>query len=61
MLSLDEIGLKAEAMERLAAGVDHAGAAACRAVAMQWRLLEVQTAFLNALQPVARRRRYLRS
>lgn len=53
MLSIPDIRLKAEAMERLAAGVDDASAAAYREMAMQWRLLEVQAVFMEAIRPPA--------
>lgn len=53
MLNLPDIRLKAEAMDRLAAEADAASAAAYREMAMQWRLLEVQAVFMEAIHPPA--------
>lgn len=50
MLTIDEIHDKAEAMERLAATVSEADAAAYRHVAMQWRLLEIQAVYVDAMR-----------
>lgn len=49
MLTLDEIRLKAEAMERRAAEADGASATAYRELATQWRLLEVHAVFMDAM------------
>lgn len=51
MLNLPDIRLKAEAMERLAAEGDDASAAAYREIAMQWRLMEIQAVFMEAIRP----------
>lgn len=53
MMALEDIRLKADVMERLGAQPDDAIAAACRDMAFQWRLLEIQAAFLDTRMDTA--------
>lgn len=53
MLTIDEIRLKAEAMDQRAAATDDIGARAYREIATQWRLLEVHAVFMDALRDAA--------
>lgn len=53
MLSLAEIRSKAEAMDRLASEASEPDATAFRDLALQWRLLEVQAVFMNAMDQSA--------
>lgn len=48
MMTIAEIRAKADALEQRAAESDDARAVALRAMALQWRLLEVEATFMEA-------------
>jgi hypothetical protein len=50
MLTVDEIRRKAEAMERLALEADETRAKAYRDIAAQWRLLEIEAVYMEAME-----------
>jgi hypothetical protein len=49
MLTIEDIRLKAATMERLAREGDEVSAPAYRQMALEWRLLEIQTVFMDAM------------
>lgn len=53
MLTIEEIRLKAEALDQRAATADDIGARAYREIATQWRLLEVHAVFMDAIRDAA--------
>ncbi len=51
MMTLDEIRLQAQAVDRLAAEAEGEIAADYREMALRWRILEVQAVFMEAMRP----------
>lgn len=54
MLTAEKARLKAALWEKMAAKADMTCALACREMAMQWRLIEIQATFMSAWKPDAR-------